>query len=71
MLLTLLPQDEEKEESEGSQDGLSAKFLASFGDKDVPQTSLHLGRRNVMLWAGYYQKKFESELNYVESSILK
>lgn len=56
VLLALFPQDEEKEESEGSQDGLSANFPASFRDKDVPETSVHLGRRNVMLWGGYYQE---------------
>ena len=56
MLLTLYPQDEEKEESGDSQDGLSANFPVSFRDKDVPQTSVHFGRRNVMLWGGYYQE---------------
>jgi len=56
VLLTLYPQDEEKEESGDSQDGLSANFPVSFRDKDVPQTSVHFGRRNVMLWGGYYQE---------------
>lgn len=43
-------------ESVGSQDGLSANFPVSFMDKDVPQTAVHVGRRNVMLWGGYYQE---------------
>lgn len=70
MLLTLFPQDKEKEEHEGSQDGLSANSPVSFRDKDVPQTSVHLGG-DMLCFGVFITKKSESELNYVGSLILK
>lgn len=52
-LPALLSWEEEKEEWEGSQDGFSAAFPVSIRDKEVPQTSVYLGRRNVVLLGGY------------------